>query len=152
MTALTADRNTPRSEGDLRSGLVAAATLVYAGALLMRNAAGNVIEGQTATGLVGIGRAEERVDNSTGSAGDLSVRYRPGTFRFANSAAADEITIADIGQLAYAVDDQTVAKTDGTASRSAAGIVDAVDDQGVWVRLDEALTNAAATAAAAAAA
>ncbi len=148
MAPLTADRNTPRSEGDLRSGLVAASTKVFAGALLMRNAAGNVIEGQTATGLIGVGRAEEQVDNSAGSAGDLTVRYRPGTFRFANSASTDEITIADIGNLAYAVDDQTVAKTDGTATRSPAGIIDDVDDLGVWVRLDEALTTAAAAAAA----
>ncbi|CUH67985.1 hypothetical protein TG4357_03322 [Thalassovita gelatinovora] len=59
-----------------------------------------------------------------------------------NSAAADEITIADIGNKAYAVDDQTVAKTDGTATRSPAGIIDDVDANGVWVRFDEALTNA----------
>lgn len=142
MTALAKDRNTPRLEGDVHSGLVAASTTIFAGALLMRNAAGYVIEGQTATGLVGVGRAEEQVDNSSGSNGDLAVKFRPGTYRFANSAAADEITIAEIGDVAYAVDDQTVAKTDGTASRSPAGIIVDVDAQGVWVRIDEALTKA----------
>ncbi|MGC9368704.1 MAG: hypothetical protein ACP5DX_04095 [Paracoccaceae bacterium] len=142
MTALTADRNTPRSQGDDRSGAVGAATTIYAGALVMRNATGYLVEGQTATGLVGVGRAEERVDNSAGADGDLNVTYRPGIYRFANSAGADEITIAEIGAKAYAVDDQTVAKTDGTATRSPAGIIDDVDANGVWVRLDEALTNA----------
>lgn len=142
MAALTQDRNTPRAEGELRQGGVAAATLIYAGALVMRNAAGFLTKGQTATGLVGVGRAEARVDNSAGSAGDAVLTYRPGIYRFANSGGADEITVAEIGDVVFAVDDQTVAKTDGAASRSPAGHVDAVDAQGVWVRLDEALTKA----------
>lgn len=143
MPPLTEDRNTPRASGDIRVGLVAANTLIFAGALVMRDASGNLIEGQTATGLVGVGRAEERADNSTGSAGDIAVKYRPGIYRFANSSGADEITDADIGSKCFAVDDQTVARTDGTATRSPAGTVDQVDAQGVWVRLDEALTTAA---------
>lgn len=142
MAALTKDRNTPRADGDLRQGGIAAATTIFAGALVMRNAAGFLIEGQTATGLVGVGRAEEQKDNSAGANGALSLTYRPGVYRFANSAAADLIAAADIGSLCYAVDDQTVAKTNGSSSRSPAGIVDHVDAQGVWVRLDEALTNA----------
>ncbi|TMV09824.1 hypothetical protein FGK63_01775 [Ruegeria sediminis] len=143
MTALTADRNTPRREGELRSGAVAASTKIFAGALVMRNATGYLVKGQTATGLVGVGRAEEQVDNSAGANGALTVTVRPGVFRFANSAAGDLITIADIGAKCFAVDDQTVAKTDGTSTRSPAGIIEDVDAQGVWVRLDEALTNAA---------
>lgn len=142
MTALAADRNTARIAGDDRSGSVAASTLVYAGAILMRNATGYLIEGQTATGLVGIGRAEERVDNSAGADGDLSVAYRKGIFHFANSAAADLITFADIGDICFVVDDQTVAKTDGSSTRSKAGYIEDVDANGVWVRFDEALTNA----------
>lgn len=142
MTALSADRNTARFEGDQRQGAVAASTLIYAGALLMRNAAGYIVKGQTATGLVGVGRAEERVDNSAGANGALTVTFRPGIFRFANSASTDEITQAEIGDVCYAVDDQTVAKTNGSSTRSPAGIIDNVDAMGVWVRLDEALTKA----------
>lgn len=142
MPALTADRNTPRMTGDDRQGAVAASTKIYAGAIVMRNATGYLTKGQTATGLVGVGRAEEQVDNSAGADGDLTLNYRPGIYRFANSAAADEITAADIGAKCYAVDDQTVAKTDGTGTRSPAGIVDNVDAHGVSVRFDEALTNA----------
>ena len=122
MSALTADRNTPRYQGEDYNGTVAAAQLIFAGALVMRNAAGFLLKGQTATGLVGVGRAEARIDNSAGGAGDAFLDYRPGTYRFANSAAADEITIAEIGDLCWAVDDQTVAKTDGTGTRSPAGI------------------------------
>ncbi|WP_323780137.1 hypothetical protein [Thalassovita sp.] len=142
MTALTADRNTPRYEGDIRQGGVAASTKIFGGAIVMRNAAGYLTKGQTATGLVGVGRAEEQVDNSAGANGALNIDYRPGSHRYANSASTDEITAADIGAKCYAVDDQTVAKTDGTSTRSPAGIVDDVDALGVWVRFDEALTNA----------
>ena len=73
----------------------------------------------------------------------MSVNYRPGVFRVGNSSAGDAITKADIGAACYIVDDQTVAKTSGTNTRSPAGIVDGVDSLGVWVRFDEALTRAA---------
>jgi hypothetical protein len=149
MTALTAGRNTPMSAGDLREKGMAAAVTLYAGAITMRNAAGFLTKGATATGLVGVGRAEGFFDNSTGAAGDIMARYRPGTFRFANSASTDEITDADAGKLCFVVDDQTVAKTDGTGTRSAAGTVAWVDELGVWVTFDEAITRAAVVAAAA---
>lgn len=143
MAALSSDRNTPLSSGDLRSGAVAASQLIYAGAIVMRNAAGFLVKGSTATGLIGVGRAEHRADNASGSAGDMQLRYRPGVYQFANSASTDEITAADIGALCYVVDDQTVAKTAATATRSPAGFVEDVDEQGVWVRFDAALTRTA---------
>lgn len=142
MTALSADRNTPQRLGERQTGPLAASAKIYAGAMLMRNAAGNILAGATATGSVGVGRASEQVDNSAGSAGDLDVSFEAGVFRFGNSASTDLITIAEIGDLCYVVDDQTVAKTSGTASRSPAGIVADVDALGVWVRFDEALTLA----------
>jgi hypothetical protein len=150
--ALSADRNTPRAEGDIHSLGVAATQTIYAGAIVMRNASGYAVKATAALNLVGVGRAEERVINA-GSAGDLAIKVRPGVFRFANSASADLITIADIGALAYAVDDQTVAKTSATNTRSPAGFVEAVDDVGVWVRFDEAAVRSyvALTAAIAAA-
>jgi hypothetical protein len=135
--ALTKDRNTNRFDGDVKSLGVAAAMLIYGGALVMRDASGYARKGAAALGLHGVGRAEERVDNSAGSAGDLTVKVREGIFGFANSAAADEITAAEIGKVCYAVDDQTVAKTSGSGTRSPAGIVAGVDSLGVQVLLDE---------------
>ncbi|MDQ2084700.1 hypothetical protein RA307_31350 [Xanthobacteraceae bacterium Astr-EGSB] len=137
MTALTADRNTPRLEGDMKSAPLAAVK-VFAGALLMRNAAGYATKGATVLGLRGIGVAWEQADNSGGSAGDLSVRYREGVFRFVNSADADAIAETDVGKLCYAVDDQTVAKTHGSNTRSVAGIIVGVDSLGVQVLVSEA--------------
>jgi hypothetical protein len=141
MPPLSTDRTTPQVAGDLRVGGLAANVLVYAGAIVMRNAAGFLTKGQAATGLVGVGRADERVAGGA-AAGDVKLRYRAGIFRYLNSAAGDLITAADIGKPAYAVDDQTVAKTNGTNTRSPAGIIDDVDSQGVWVRFDEALLQA----------
>lgn len=140
MVALTADRNTPQAIGDKRSGLLGASQAIFAGAILMRNVTGDLIEGATATGSFGVGRAEERVASTT--AGITPIEYRPGIFRYANSAAGDLIAKADIGTVCYIVDDQTVAKTNGTSTRSPAGVVDSVDAQGVWVRFDESLTRA----------
>lgn len=142
MVALAKDRNTPEAMGPMRVGALAAAVLVYAGAIVMRNSSGYLTKGATATGHFGVGRAEQRADNSGGSAGAVTVKYRPGVFQFANSAAGDAIAIADIGKPCFVVDDQTVAKTDGTGTRSLAGFIDDVDAKGVWVRFDEAMARA----------
>jgi len=135
MTALTKDKDTKQQLGEVQEFPVLAATTIYAGALGCLNAAGWAVPGAAATTLVAAGRADAQADNSAGANGDINVKLRAGTFRFENSAAADEITQAEIGDNCYIVDDQTVAKTDGTASRSVAGKVIQVDSQGVWVRL-----------------
>lgn len=147
MTALAADRNTPALQGDLvKQGM--AAVLVYAGALVVRDASGYLTKGTTTTGQIGVGRAEERVDNSAGSAGGKMLTVRPGIYRFGNSASSDALTIADIGKACWVVDDQTVARTSASTTRSKAGIVRDVDAQGVWVELNEALTRVATVTAA----
>lgn len=131
--ALSADRNTPTRDGRIRSFLVGANKKIYAGALVVLNA-GKAEPGSAALNLKAVGRAEERVDNTGGAAGAKSVRVSTGIHRFANSAAGDAITAAEIGSTCYVVDDQTVAKTDDTGARSAAGEVFDVDDDGVWVK------------------
>ena len=142
MTALVADRNTPAALGDMNIDPVGAGSKIFAGALVMRNATGFVVKGATATLHFACGRAELAADNTAGANGAINVQWRAGTFRFANSAAADLIAQADVGKLCYVVDDQTVAKTDGTGTRSRAGIAARVETAGVWVRVDEALTRA----------
>lgn len=143
MVALTTECNTRNRLGDLRVDPVAAAIKIWGGSLVMRNAAGYLTKGAVATGCVGVGPAEKTVDNTAGAVGALSVEYRMGSFLFANSAAGDLITIADIGKACFIVDDQTDAKTDGTATRSRSGIVEAVEATGIWVRCGEAMARAA---------
>lgn len=135
MTALTADRATAERLGDEFSFDVAAAVVCRAGGIAVLDATGNVKPAVVATGLVCAGRFEETVDNSAGAAAAVKAKVRSGVFRFGNSAAADAITKAEIGDTCYLVDDQTVAKTDGTATRSAAGKIVDVDSTGVWVRM-----------------
>lgn len=136
MAALTADRNTPRREGDVLSLSVAAGKTIYAGALVARNSNGHAVPGKTEAGILGIGRAEAQADNSSGEDGALSVEVRKGVFRFDNSSGAERITSADIGSGCFIVDDRTVAKTGGEGARSAAGTVFDVDAEGVWVKFE----------------
>lgn len=133
MAALAADRNTPRREGAFIRVPVAAGAKIYAGSLVARPAGGNAEPGKTATGLVALGRAEEIADNSSGADGAIHVRIRRGTFRWENSGGGDEIAATNIGGDAYIVDDQTVAATNGTNTRSQAGRILGVDAKGVWV-------------------
>ncbi len=141
MVALSTERSTNRRMGDTRVNVIAASVKVWAGGIVMRNAAGYLTKGAVATGAMGVGKAEATVDNTAGAAGAQSLEYRPGTFRFANSGGGDLIVQADVGKLCYIVDDQTVAKTDGTGTRSRAGIVESIESGGVWVRFDEAVTR-----------
>ena len=143
MTALTSERNTPMRAGDTRVEPVAAAVKVFKGSLVMRNAAGFLTKGETALNGIGLGRAEQTVDNSAGAAGAATVEYRRGVFPFANSGGGDLIAQGDVGKLCWIVDDQTVAKTDGGGTRSRAGLIDGVEAGQVWVRLDEAVTRGA---------
>ncbi|MBM4394368.1 MAG: hypothetical protein FJ087_01605 [Deltaproteobacteria bacterium] len=131
--ALSRERNTAQRSGDLLAFPVAASVKVFAGGLVVLDA-GYAKPGAAGTGLVAVGRAEETVDNSAGLAGAEVVAVRPGTFKWANSADADLIAQANVGGTCYVVDDQAVAKTDGTGTRSAAGKVVAVDADGVWVK------------------
>lgn len=133
MTALTQDRNTGRRDGKQVEPPVAAATRIWGGSIVCINAAGYAVPGATATTLKAVGVSEERADNSAGVAGAIRVRCRKGPHRFANSAAADAIALTDVGSDCYIVDDQTVAKTNGTNTRSVAGKVFDVDADGVWV-------------------
>lgn len=132
--ALAADRNTPMKDGELVSVPVATNVKIYAGALVAANATGFATPGAVATTLTYLGRAEEYVDNTGGADGAKKVLvHRNKAFKFKN-AAADLVTQADLGKTCYIVDDETVAKTNGTSTRSAAGKVICVESDGVWVQ------------------
>ena len=145
MTAATHNRNTPHRLGWSRGLFVAAAAECFAVTIAVINGDGFTEPGTTATGLTAAGVFEHYQDNTAGADGDQIVEVKRGNFRLDNSAGADEVTAADIGKVCYIVDNQTVAKTDGTATRSPAGIVDDVDDAGVWVNIDP--TNGVAASA-----
>lgn len=66
--------------------------------------------------------------------GDQRVATRTGCFLFDN-LAGDAVTRADIGKPCFVVDDQTVGRTSPNNTRPRAGIVDDLEDAGVWVRV-----------------
>lgn len=134
MAALTQDRHTLRRDGDQVEPPVATNTKIFGGAIVAINAGGFATKGATSTTLKVVGVAEDRADNTGGADGAIRVKVRKGVFQFANSASGDQITLADVGSDCYMVDDQTVAKTNGSNTRSIAGKVVDVDVDGVWVR------------------
>lgn len=131
--ALTADRNTPLKYAEIIGVPQATNTKIYAGALVAANATGYATPGAVATTLTYLGRAEEASDNTGGANGAKTVLVRrKQAFKFKNHAA-DLVTLAELGKTCYIVDDETVAKTNGTSTRSAAGKVVGIDTDGVWV-------------------
>jgi hypothetical protein len=134
--ALAAAKDVPELDSAIgmehEEGL-AATQVVWQGALLVIRADGRLGVASAATGLVAAGVAQES-RNSTGlAAGALSCRFRSGIFLFNNSGGGDAITVANVGETVFIVDDETVALTDGTGTRSAAGRVYRVEAAGVWV-------------------
>jgi hypothetical protein len=129
--AATADIDTPARPGNAVSRPVAASTIIYAGTLVAINAAGNAVPAADTAGLKVDGVAEEQVDNSDGSAGDLRINVARGVRRFANSSG-NAVTVAEQNKIVYVEDDGTVNK-DGGTNHIPAGLCLEVDDDGVWV-------------------
>lgn len=132
--ALIKDRNTPRSDGLQYPRPVAATKVIFVGALCCLNATGFLVPGSADNTLIADGVAINPADNTSGADGALTITVDKRPHRFANSADADLITAAQIGDDCYVVDDETVAKTNGGGARPVAGKITHVDDSGVWVK------------------
>lgn len=135
--ALTAPRNLDRlgdkADLDLFRAPLAATTKCFAGGAACLNASGQMVPASTATGLKTLGVTEQTYDNSAGAAGDVLGEARAGVFAFKNSSSGDAIAQADVGADCYWVDDQTVAKTNGSSTRSVAGKVVQLSDDGTQI-------------------
>lgn len=133
--ALSAARNTPRRISSIdmvQEYPMATATTIYQGSLVMLDA-GYAKPGATATGKFAVGRAMETKTNS-GADGAKNIKVECGIFKYTNSGA-DAVDANDAGAVCWIVDDETVAETNGTNTRSPAGIVEAVESDGVWVKV-----------------
>ncbi len=85
-----------------------------------------------------LGAARKRYDNRNGLANAISAEIESDWVRpYFNSAGGDAITLGDIGKDCYAVDDQTLALTDGGGTRPRAGKIHNVTELGVWLRFDQ---------------
>lgn len=135
MVAATKDRDTQEVAARFRAFPMAAGAKVFAGTIAALDASGNLNKGITSATLKCVGVFDQPFDNTGGAAGAITGEAKIGVFGpFANSAAGDAIANADVGADCFIVDDQTVAKTNGTSTRSKAGTVHLVETAGVWVR------------------
>jgi hypothetical protein len=146
MSALSNVRDTPVRTADMREAVLAATIRVYKGALVVRDTAtGYDKPGVTGTGLVVRGIAdmsEPYVDTTGVAAGSRRIQLLIGVALLANDGS---IAAANRGASCFIVDDQTVALTDGSATRSVAGTIEDVDSRGVWVRVGSVDGTALAT-------
>lgn len=138
MTALSAARNTPR-RGDAAVNTLLelkakASQTFYTGALVMVNASGYALPGAVAASQRAAGVFDGDTATSGSTDGATTIRVRRGTFKFANYGS-DAVTQAEVLSDCYIYDDQTVAKTSATNTRSVAGKVIQVESDGVWVEI-----------------
>lgn len=128
--ALTANTGTPQRSG-MQTGLLAASNHIYAGALVSVNSSGKAVPASDAASTKVIGRASKEVDNTGANYSTNSViPVDRGVFRWVN---AGSFTAADIGSLAYVLDDQSVVTAAQATNDIVAGIIIDVDSAGVWV-------------------
>jgi hypothetical protein len=136
MAALTDTRLTPflGHYAGRRTVDMKAAAKCFKGGMVGIDSSGNAMAaGLLAGGTVRVvGVASALADNTSGVAAAIQVECKVGEFKFLNHGA-DLVTKASVGALCYVVDDQTVALTNGTATRAPCGIVQQVDTDGVRV-------------------
>lgn len=141
MSAATTPRNTDRlvaSSPLWRSFPVAADQVAEYGWLAMIDqTTGMCVVGGSGAGYIGAGRFAGPIDSTGKAAGETVVDVDFGVFYWNNSGGGDAIGVGDFGKACYVVDNQTVALTDASGTRSVAGIVYEVRADGqVGVRMD----------------
>ncbi len=132
MTVLAADRVTnqygvPDEVHPLLMNFgVKASTIIYGGGLVAINAAGYAVPASADITLRVVGRAEKKVDNSAGANGALTVDVKPGAFLYNIGTSGDALTVADLLNPVYVVDDNTVGRVSSNGSRPVAGVLLAI--------------------------
>ncbi len=134
MTATTTAREAKRKDGRLVSYPIAAVKIPK-GALVNINASGYATNSTDASGETFAGVAYETVDNSTGNAGDLSIRVETGgTFVFVDGGGNGAQT--DVGIEFKIVDNQTVTDAATTNNIKAGIAVESISSTQVRIRID----------------
>jgi len=132
MAALTESIEVSEKTGH-KLDLPMAVDIIFRGAILKNNAAGFLAPAAAEAGATFAGIAYEEVDNSGGSAGDLSAKViRQGIFLLTGAGLAQ----LDVGELVFASDDQTISTTQGSNEQQVGKIVEFVSATQVWVAID----------------
>jgi hypothetical protein len=124
MAALTNSRNTPElaDDGKMQVYPVEANTTIYLGSMVALNAAGNAVPASSVAGLKLVGRAETVLNgtpgqdavNNPGAAGAVMIVARRGVFLYGVNDGS--IGTAQVGLIAFAVDDNSVSLSDGSGA------------------------------------
>jgi len=141
MTALRADKQILRQEGNELDFPVAASQTIYAGALVCVNANGYALPGADTANLIFQGIALEQKDNSSGSNGDLDVvLQRRGLIKVILDTA---ISQANVGDNVFLVDDQTVDLTANVDNNIFCGIIaQYIDSTHAYIDIEPAIRQA----------
>jgi len=141
MTALTEDKQIEYTEGVELAFEMAATEKVFGGALCCVNAGGYCLEGSDTAGLIFQGWATEQVDNTDGDDGDLTiVLRRRGLVKVILDTA---ITIANVGDNVFLVDDQTVDLAGNCTNDIFCGIIAKyIDTTHAWIDIEPAIRQA----------
>lgn len=142
--AVTANQVIEKREGDRRSYPVAASVRIYEGTLVFLTAAGYATD-VTATGVNGfLGVAIGEADNSSGSAGDITVEvWSEGEFTLTGTGFAQ----ADVGSKVYAEDNYTVGVSISSASVPIGMVTEYISSTKIRVDIDAVGTGALPVAA-----
>lgn len=131
--ALSAELEVQMKEGKIIDAPMAV-DIIYRGAICMYNTSGYLAPAATGAGVMFAGIALETVDNSGGSAGDLSCKVQTeGVYLLTGSGFAQ----TDVGEAVYASADDTITQT-STNNPPIGNIVKYVSSTQVWVKLDPA--------------
>lgn len=141
MSATTTPRNTDKLAGSssLYQSLPMAANQVacYGWLAMVDKSTGECVVGGSGGGYIGAGRFNSAIDSTGLAGGAVRCDVEYGVLYWGNATGGDAITGAMYGAPCYVLDNQTVAATDGSGTRSVAGIVYEVRGDGqVGVRMD----------------
>lgn len=140
MTAATSNVDTARYGEDavirkLFALPVAASTHIYQGTIVALNASGYLVPASADPSLFVVGVAQEEIDNNPGSNGDLDCKVERGAFAFVNSSSTAAVSSADVGRVAFALDDQTISRTNTSGTLPACGKVIGIQDSKVVIEV-----------------
>ncbi|MDV2438699.1 hypothetical protein QR665_04195 [Acinetobacter gerneri] len=127
------DRQTPRRDLGLICVAVAANAIVRAGYIAVANKTGFAVEGSKAKDITYLGIFDETIDNTGGADGDVTVMVRTHHAFLLDNDATDPVTQASIGKKCYISTAVSVSGTSATDTKSEAGIVLEINENGVWV-------------------
>ncbi len=138
MAFLAADRDTKERASEFAQYhhvLAKDSTQFYKGQLVGIDLDDGKLMGVTAGDLTirVVGRCEENV--LTGSSNTKRVKCKSGIFIYASGTSGEALTVANRGDVAFVVDDQTVGASGNSGANAIAGEVYDVDSYGVHVAI-----------------